>query len=187
MSDTRTQILDTALQLFSERGYFSTSVHDIKRAAGLSTGAIYHHFGSKEAIAEALHESLLGRMTALLEEIFEREVSARDRSQALLAALFALTTEEPTLMRFILHARHQEFLPTVTPICSTRPFRLMLELVEEGMVAGEIRQLEPLVAAAALFGGGLRLIHLHLDGILPAPLATYLDDCFDCGWRGVAA
>lgn len=187
MSDTRSQILDTALQLFSERGYFNTSVHDIKRVAGLSTGAIYHHFSSKEAISQSLYESLLNRMTILLEEVFGRETSARNRSQALLAALFALTTAEPTLMRFILHARHQEFMPTAAPICSTRPFHLMIELVQEGIAAREIRPLDPLVAAAALFGGGLRLIHLHLDGILPAPLATYLDDCWDCGWRGITS
>jgi AcrR family transcriptional regulator len=186
MSDTRQQILDAALRLFSERGYFSTSVHDIKRAAGLSTGAIYHHFGSKEAIAQALHEMLVARMATLTEEACAAGTTARERSRALLAALFALTSAEPTLVRFVLHARHQEFLPTAPPICSTRPFRLMLDLVAEGIRGGEIRPLDPLVAAAALFGGGLRLIHLHLDGVLPAPLADYLDSCWECGWRGVA-
>lgn len=186
MSDTRQQILDAALLLFSERGYFSTSVHDIKHAAGLSTGAIYHHFAGKEAIAQALHETLVARFSALVEEACAA-ADARTRSRALLAALFDLTNSEPTLVRFVLHARHQEFLPAAPPICSTRPFRRMIELVEEGMRSGELRPLDPLVAAAALFGGGLRLIHLHLDGVLPAPLADYLDACWECGWRGVAA
>lgn len=186
MSDTRQQILDAALLLFSERGYFSTSVHDIKRAAGLSTGAIYHHFSSKEAIAQALHEVLVARFTSLVEAACTAP-SARACSHALLAALFDLTVSEPTLVRFVLHARHQEFLPGAPPICSTRPFRLMLELVAEGMRRGELRPIDPMVAAAALFGGGLRLIHLHLDGVLPAPLADYLEPSWECGWRGVAA
>lgn len=186
MNNTRQQILDAALLLFSEHGYFSTSVHDIKRAAGLSTGAIYHHFSSKEAIAQALHEALVARFTALVEEACGAP-STRASSHALLTALFELTVNEPTLVRFVLHARHQEFLPGAPPICSTRPFLLMLELVEEGIRRGELRPLNPLVAAAALFGGGLRLIHLHLDGVLPAPLAEHLEPCWDCGWRGVAA
>ncbi len=187
MGDTRRQILAVALQLFSENGYFNTSVHDIKRAAGLSIGAIYHHFSGKESIAQALHELLVERMSALLEERVAAAATVCERSRWIVADLFALAETEPTVMRFILHARHQEFLPDAPPICSTRPFQLLLKLVEEGMGTGEVRALEPTVGAAALFGGALRLIHLHLDGMLPAPLASYLDDCCDCGWRAVAA
>jgi AcrR family transcriptional regulator len=47
---SRKQVLDAALRLFSHRGYRATSVRDIARAAGVSTGNLYHHFAGKEAI-----------------------------------------------------------------------------------------------------------------------------------------
>src|SRR6185436_20347883 len=51
---SRTQILDSALKLFSHKGYGATSVRDIAEEAELSKGNVYHHFPDKEAIFRAL-------------------------------------------------------------------------------------------------------------------------------------
>lgn len=51
---SRHQILDSALKLFSHKGYGATSVRDIAEEAGLSKGNVYHHFPDKEAIFRAL-------------------------------------------------------------------------------------------------------------------------------------
>jgi AcrR family transcriptional regulator len=47
---SRAQVLDTALALFSHQGYRATSMREIARKAGVSTGNVYHHFKDKEAI-----------------------------------------------------------------------------------------------------------------------------------------
>jgi AcrR family transcriptional regulator len=47
---SRRAVLDAALSLFSHQGYGATSVRDIADKAGVSTGALYHHFADKEAI-----------------------------------------------------------------------------------------------------------------------------------------
>ncbi|WP_144299515.1 TetR/AcrR family transcriptional regulator [Elioraea rosea] len=52
-TDTRTRILDVALRLLRERGYGATRVDDICAAAGVTKGAFFHHFDSKEALALA--------------------------------------------------------------------------------------------------------------------------------------
>ncbi|MGE0040651.1 MAG: TetR/AcrR family transcriptional regulator [Vicinamibacterales bacterium] len=51
---SRAAILDTALALFSHRGYRATSIRDIAGTAGVSTGSVYHHFRDKEAIFDTL-------------------------------------------------------------------------------------------------------------------------------------
>ncbi|MGN6182392.1 MAG: TetR/AcrR family transcriptional regulator [Thermoanaerobaculia bacterium] len=51
---SRQQILDSALKLFSHKGYGATSVRDIAEEAELSKGNVYHHFPDKEAIFRAL-------------------------------------------------------------------------------------------------------------------------------------
>lgn len=53
---TRKQILDASLRLFSERGFARTTVRDIARAAGITDAAIYYHFQSKRDLLEALVE-----------------------------------------------------------------------------------------------------------------------------------
>jgi AcrR family transcriptional regulator len=51
---SREQILEAALELFSSRGFRSTSVRDIATHAELSTGNVYHHFPDKETIFRTL-------------------------------------------------------------------------------------------------------------------------------------
>lgn len=185
--DTRYLVLDSALTLFTERGYFSTSVHDIGRAAGVSIGSIYHHFGDKEGIAGALYAQLGGRMESLIGEILRRHDSSHDQARELVARLFELTESEPRAMEFMLYAKHREFLPGHGPVCSSRPFEMMREMVERGMARGEIRRMEAMVASTCLFGGPLRMITGRLDGVVPQPLPGYLDAVWDCAWRAVAA
>ncbi|MGA7800146.1 MAG: helix-turn-helix domain-containing protein [Gammaproteobacteria bacterium] len=78
----RCHILETALQLFSRNGYFNTSVHDIRRAGGISIGAIDHHFPGKEAIASALYEELVDRMDRVMVDIMADHRAAHDRCRA---------------------------------------------------------------------------------------------------------
>lgn len=69
----RARILDAAADLFQARGYHDTSVQDVKRAAGVSSGAFHHHFVSKKAlglavvrdrVSEALREAWLDPLLA---------------------------------------------------------------------------------------------------------------------------
>lgn len=181
------QVLDAALNLFTEHGYFNTSVPDIVKASSVSTGAIYHYFRDKEGIAKCLYESLVKRMESHFNEIEAAHSTVHDRCRASIELLFAITEAEPAVMRFMLFSRHREFIPDQQPVCSSRPFVQMREMVSAGMKTGEIRQMTPVVAAASMFGGALRLIALRLDGILDTPLPAYLDEAWQCAWRSVAA
>lgn len=182
----RERVLDAAIRLFTRQGYFNTSIPDIVRASGVSTGSIYHHFGDKEGIARALFETLVNRMEVEFDRIERRHSTAAERCRAVIALLFRITEEEPDVMTYMLFVKHREFMPEVAPVCSSQPFRHMRRMVEQGMDSGEFRRLDPMVAAAAVFGGALRLINLRLDGILERPLHEYLDDVWDCAWRAVS-
>src|ERR1051325_10404570 len=50
----RTRVLDVAATLFQEHGYHATSMHDVMAAAGVTGGALHHHFPSKKALGLAV-------------------------------------------------------------------------------------------------------------------------------------
>lgn len=76
--DTRRQILDASLRLFSERGFARTTVRDIARDAGITDAAIYYHFASKRDLLEALFEEK-GILPAIQElEQISTELPLRD-------------------------------------------------------------------------------------------------------------
>lgn len=177
--------LRAALRLFTEKGYFSTSIHDIGSAAGVSVGFMYHHFSDKQGLAGALYQHLLTRMNTLLDDIEANHASASSRCQAVMQMLFELTEAEPDVMDFIVHARHQEFLPGEPSICSSTPFVRMRKFVFEGIDAGEIRAIEPIVAAAMMYGAAIRMVCLRLDGVITEPLACYVEELWANTWQSL--
>lgn len=55
---TRDDVLASARQLFAERGYHDVSVPEIAGAAGVTHGALYHHFGNKQGLFRAVFEQV---------------------------------------------------------------------------------------------------------------------------------
>jgi AcrR family transcriptional regulator len=60
VSETREHILQVAGRLFLQSNYDGVSVQDITRAAGMTKGALYHHFTSKEQLFEQVAHNLVG-------------------------------------------------------------------------------------------------------------------------------
>ncbi|MCD6707181.1 MAG: TetR/AcrR family transcriptional regulator [Thiobacillus sp.] len=181
------RIIAAALQLFTQRGYFSTSVPDMARAAQVSVGSIYHHFKDKEDVARALYLGLTVGLQEALEKIALDNATAHDRCRAVMTTLFELTESNRDAMEFMLYAKHRDFLPSERPVCSSKPFETMRAFVQSGMENGEIRNMDVMVATSCLFGGAIRLITARLDGVLAEPLPDRLDGVWECAWRGVAA
>jgi AcrR family transcriptional regulator len=63
---TREQLIEVATGLFAERGYEETSIEAVLAAAGVSRGALYHHFAGKDALFEAVLESVENGVNARL-------------------------------------------------------------------------------------------------------------------------
>lgn len=181
----RDKVLETALTLFSDNGYFNTSIHDIRREAGVSTGAIYHHFQNKETLARSLYDSLLGEINKAIENATLDHTGCLNKSRAIIKTLFDLTMKRPRDMQFVLLAQHREYLPDEAPICSSKPFQAMKKVVMDGMTDGEVITMEPWVAATTMFGGALRMMNLQLDGVLERSLPDYLDEVVNSAWRGI--
>lgn len=66
---TRQILLDSALELFGTQGFHATSMQQIVERAGLTKGAFYHHFESKEDVLERIHDEFLDVQAADMERI----------------------------------------------------------------------------------------------------------------------
>ncbi|WP_417774954.1 TetR/AcrR family transcriptional regulator, partial [Streptococcus sp.] len=77
---SKDQIIQAALSLFSNKGYKETTMADLVTVTGLSKGAVYHHFKSKEEILQLLMEKETISLSTFLEELSKNEgVSSTDR------------------------------------------------------------------------------------------------------------
>jgi len=184
---TRQRILEAARHLFTERGYFNTSIQDIRQASGLSIGSIYHHFSGKEEIARDLFYDTLAFVEGDVQATYAAYDSARERCYHVIRRMFETTEEAPEVMEYVLYFKHREVLPAEKPICSSRPFELIKGVIAEGIEAGEIRAMDQVVASAALLGMPVRMVQLRLEGVIERPLTELLGETWECAWRSIAA
>jgi AcrR family transcriptional regulator len=73
---TREQLIEVATRLFAERGYEDTSIEAVLAAAGVSRGALYHHFAGKDALFRAVLESVDSRIVTELTAVIEQAPDA---------------------------------------------------------------------------------------------------------------
>ncbi|HOI49262.1 MAG TPA: TetR/AcrR family transcriptional regulator [Prolixibacteraceae bacterium] len=73
--EKRKLILDTALELFAEKGYHATAISQIAQKAGISKGLLYNYFESKEALLTQLFRQLAQEVTDMLDPDHDGEIS----------------------------------------------------------------------------------------------------------------
>jgi AcrR family transcriptional regulator len=98
---TRTAILETALELFRDRGFDSTTMQDIAVAAGVAKSAAYYYFPSKEAIVTAYYDAIQTEQERLCAEIFAQTSDRRRRLEAALMTKFDLAHNDRKLLGII--------------------------------------------------------------------------------------
>jgi AcrR family transcriptional regulator len=80
----RARIRDAALELFAARGMGNATIRDIAQAAGVSSGLLRHHFGSKEGLRDACDEYAMAELTALGARFTEMQMIDRVEPRTLL-------------------------------------------------------------------------------------------------------
>jgi AcrR family transcriptional regulator len=78
MSVARERLLESGKRLFSQKGYYATSVEDIVESAGFSKGTFYFYFKSKEELFKSLVEEMHLNIVKRLEGFLERELPLED-------------------------------------------------------------------------------------------------------------
>ena len=63
---TRAALLDAARALFADKGFAATGREEIVERAGVTRGAMYHHFASKDALFQAVYEQIEGELMAAI-------------------------------------------------------------------------------------------------------------------------
>ncbi|WP_460448075.1 TetR/AcrR family transcriptional regulator [Alsobacter sp. SYSU BS001988] len=147
---TRERICAEALALFARKGVDGSTVRDIAQAVGVSEGALYRHFRSKEDIAREIFAT---RYAALARDVLEIGMS-RDGLEARIGALArrftGLFDEEPALFAFLLVNQHQH-LGEVSGAAAENPVEALRAVFAEAMARREIAPGDAdLLAAMAL-------------------------------------
>lgn len=162
--DTRQQILETALTLFRERGFEAATMRDVAAAAGVSPGAAYYYFASKEAIVGAYYEAVHRRHEARCREAFSTSQALRDRLRAAYHSKVDIMRDDRPLLRALFRYGGDPDHPLSWFGPATRPQRDASVALFAEALAGERLPADVRTAAPGLLWGlhmGVLLFFLH--------------------------
>lgn len=152
---TRSLIIDTAARAFAESGFDGVSLNDLILASGMSKGAFYFHFSSKEEVALAAFRAKQQELIARLLADAEPGASASDELRSALRRRARLIAGDPTMHCVV--RLGADLSVRSGPGSEYASFQALgvqsiADLIERGVRSGEFAaRLDPLSAARAIF------------------------------------
>jgi AcrR family transcriptional regulator len=181
--DTRSRILDAALACFVETGYAQTTIARIRERSGVSNGALFHQFATKEAIADALYVDAIASFQRGLWELLERRpASLREAVRGVIGHQIGWIEANVERARFIYaHGNLDWSSPAGAQLdlLNRKLSDAYLQWMEPLIQAGEIRPISMIVVNAVVAGPTHAIARQWLADQVSGPLHSYLEQLTD--------
>lgn len=150
IEDTRARLLAAGREAFGRRGYAQASMDDFTAGAGLTRGALYHHFGDKQGLLAAVVAQIDAEMDARLHAISAAAPDAwtgfSERCRAYLQM-----AQEAEIQRLVLQDA-RAVLGATTAVSQQQCIGSMQGMLQDLMDAGVVRQVDAAALARMLYG-----------------------------------
>ncbi|MBN2799715.1 MAG: TetR/AcrR family transcriptional regulator [Deltaproteobacteria bacterium] len=187
--DARERVLSAALALFAARGFGSTSVRDVARAAGVTNPTLYYHFGNKECLYLEAIAGASARFTERIEAAVSGAATFDDKLIAYVEAQLSYVREFPAEARLLAYANHGPLQgdPSVDLMSHhLRSSQVVLEMVAQGKGEGRVRPEVRDEDVMMLLTGSALVAGFALLAGYPMP-ADYPERVRDTMLRGIGA
>ena|SRR5215471_18988582 len=181
----REKLLEAALELFETRGFDGVAVPEIARAAGVATGTLYLYFRDKEALVNALYRHWKTAYNEAVLAPLPPGLSIRERFAAYWRRMIGFALAHPRAVRFMDLHHHGSYLDEQSRGLSRRYAAVALAFVAEARDAGAIRNLDPTLVVALMWGASAGLVKFADQGAL-ALGPRVAGDMEEALWRAIA-
>ncbi|MBL8672088.1 MAG: TetR/AcrR family transcriptional regulator [Alphaproteobacteria bacterium] len=178
---TKERIRASALALFVSDGLKETTTKAIAAASGISEGAIYRHYESKDALARDLYLLHYAQLAEGLRAATAGETAFAARWRAIVVLLCRLFDEQNHAFRYLLLGQHQH-LDAVSKAVDS-PVETLRGFVAEAVERAEIARRDPDLATAMALGLVITTATFVLYGQLEGPLSRWADEVAKAGLR----
>jgi len=166
--DKRKAILDAAVRVFARQGYDASPVGDVAKEAGVAYGLVYHYFGSKEAVLEAVFREQWGRLLAAVEVAEGMGQTAPEQLELVVKIVLRTWRDDPDLVRLLVReiTRSPHIQDELDEI--GQAFASLERIIRRGQEEGTFRaELDARLAAWMLYGALEEVLTGWVLGQLP--------------------
>jgi AcrR family transcriptional regulator len=186
INDKRTAIMDAALKLFIERGFYGTSTAQISKDAGVATGTLFNYFPTKEDLINSLYFEVKGDLSNAMGKYIEAESTFQDKLRKIWLNLIRWGVDNQEKFLFVGQFCSSPYITKFTREEVMKEYIFLHKLVDEGIKKGEIRDFSTELTIAMFYQGSRAVVSLLLDSDLSQDENKVLEDGFQIIWRGLA-
>lgn len=154
-------IIEAALACFARNGYDATRIRDIAEAAGVSEGALYRHFASKEDLARELHLHAMATFSGELQAA-AKAPTPQESLRTMAARVLTLYREQPAAFIYALVQAPSTAVASM-PDDHDLPIDIIARVIERVRLESGTRDGDPRVLAACYLGSLMQPIMLSLS------------------------
>lgn len=174
------KIMRAAVRLFVEKGIDGTTTKDIATKSGVSEGALYRHFKSKEELAYHLFAVHVNDFTLDLATRVAAETDFNKKIHTYISTCFEAFETERDLFTYLILSEHREL--DRFPETFKHPGHVALDLVTSGQKAKVFREMDPYIGASVLVGSIIRLCIARIRNAIEHDLRQEVNNVSDSLW-----
>ena len=176
----RESIIQTALQLFSLKGFHKTTIPDIADKLQMSVGNLYNYFSSKDILAKEIIKYTSDLLGNEIQTVNMLDVSAEEKIRKIVELYFRMAEENPERIEYFLRvylANREVFHDGCEGMMCVSGFVTEIMIFfDDGVSSGELRD-QDFFSAFGLFMGYLGgMVFLKGEEMLPKNIGEYTDD-----------
>ena len=181
--NTRERIEAAATRLFVSKGVTETSVRDITREVGISEGALYRHFESKDDLVWKTFEQNYTAFARELEALAARETGPKNKLAAMIRGFCRAHDANPTLFNFLVFVQHGQL--SKLPADAPTPVTVMRAVLARAIEQSEIPAQDPDLATALVLGTVLQPATFAAYGRIALQLEPITERLVAAAWAAV--
>ena len=152
--DRKAAIREAATKIISKQGFFQTRPKEVAEEAGVSVGTIYNYYDSKQEILLDIFSEELADRKEFYKKLSQKDIPLIEQIKTILERHFSRLANHKELMRVIIQERFKPGSKLGKELNKSYAEVIFYieKLIEEALKKDQIRQCDPAIVAAALFG-----------------------------------
>ena len=167
-------IIAATIRLVAQKGVNASTIRQISEEAGVTEGALYRHFASKEDLCQQVYCQIVAEMAAAKERILASQVPMREKFYEYVRVSYEYFDRYSDAFTYVVLTEHD--FPEDQRDITTRQGRILMQMIGPIGLARKPVPMTPEVALSHFTGVMLNIPRLINEAVLEGPASRYTDE-----------
>ena len=178
---TKDNLVRALIEMVANKGVQNTRIREISRKAGITEGAMYRHFTSKEDLYWYAYKGIVEEMYQQKKPLLRSSAPIEERLGEWIRCTYLYYDRSPDAFTFVLLTPH--ILPQSEYWITTQQGDLFMQMIQQAIDRGQVRGISAGIALSHFTGIMLNIPRLINEGRLEGPAARYVNEAANAIWQ----